>query len=176
MVIQLRKIIGTLAIEYVNGLLSGFSCLDNDVESFLKTKAFQHEQRNKSRTYLVISDDAHKLVAYFTLSLKALEFGEGITKTAIKNIDGFNKNAVSTPVILIGQFGKDKINAQNTQGSELLDVCMSYVYEVHNHVGSRIVLVESSNNEKVVSFYRNNGFSVFREDPNDKLVQMIRTL
>jgi len=176
MVVQFRKTIGTAAESHVNMLLSGFSCLDNDVESFLKTKARQHEQRNRSRTYLVLSNDGHKLIAYFTLSLKALEFGEGVSKSAIKSIDGFNKNAASTPVILIGQFGKDKHDAQEIRGSVLLDICMGYVYEIHNLVGSRIVLVESANNEKVTAFYKDNGFSVFREDPGDKLVQMIRVL
>ena len=69
MVIQYRRIIGTPAEGFVNGLISGFSCMDCDVERFLKAKALQHEQRNRSRTYLVIS--GHKLAAYFTLSLKA---------------------------------------------------------------------------------------------------------
>jgi hypothetical protein len=169
-------VIGTPAEAYVSGLLSGFSCLDSDVEGFLKTKVLQHEQRNKSRTYFVISNDTYQLVAYFTLALKALEFGEGVAKTMIKKIDGFNKNATSTPVILIGQFGKDRKIAKDVSGSELLDICMSYVYEIHNLVGSRIVLIESANNDKVVGFYKNNGFSVIREDPDDKLIQMIRTL
>jgi len=176
MVVQFRKAIGTPAEEYINDLLLNFSCLDNDVESFLKTKAIQHELRNRSRTYLVLSDDASKLIAYFTLSLKALEFGEDISRTVIKSIDGFNKNAASTPVILIGQFGKDIKTGKVVRGSELLDICMSYVYEIHYLVGSRIVLIESANYEKVVTFYKNNGFTVFREDPDDKLIQMIRTL
>jgi hypothetical protein len=176
MVVQFRKTIGTPAESYVNGLLSGFSCLDSDVESFLKTKAYQHEQRNRSRTYLVVSDDATTLEAYFTLSLKALEFDEGVSKSTIKSIDGFNKNASSTPVILIGQFGKDIRNGQKLKGAELLDICMRYVYEIHYLVGSRIVLVESANNEKALAFYRDNGFSVFREDQDDKLIQMIRSL
>lgn len=87
MVVPLRKVIGTPAEEYVIKLLLGFSCMDSDVEGFLKTKAHQHERRNRSRTYLVVNDNM--LVAYFTLSLKSLEFGEGIAKSAIKNIDGF---------------------------------------------------------------------------------------
>ena len=176
MVVQLRDVIGTLAQGYIDGLVSGFSCLDKDVESFLKTKAYQHEQRNKSRTYLVIANATYKLIAYFTLSLKALEFDDEISKTVRKNVDGFNKNATSVPVILIGQLGKDKHCSQEISGSGLLNSCLSYVYRTHSLVGSRVVLVETAKCEKVVAFYASNGFTVFREDPNDRLVQMIRTL
>ena len=176
MVVQLRDVIGTPAKAHADGLISGFSCIDKDVENFLKTKAYQHEQRNKSRTYLVIANDTYKLIAYFTLSLKALELDDGISKTVRKNVDGFNKAATSVPVILIGQLGKDSHCSQEIRGSDLLDSCLSYVYKTHSLVGSRVVLVETAKSEKVIAFYDNNGFTVFREDPNDKLVQMIRTL
>ena len=63
------------------------------------------------------------------------------------------KNAVSVPVILIGQLGKDKQHSHEIRGSDLLNSCMSYVYMTHSLVGSRVVLVETIKCEKVIAFY-----------------------
>ena len=61
------------------------SCQDKDVEFFLKEKAFDFEQRNLARTYLVLDDAEFSagsivILAYFTLSIKALQFSQSIQK------------------------------------------------------------------------------------------------
>ncbi|MDR0671706.1 MAG: hypothetical protein LBF64_05270 [Oscillospiraceae bacterium] len=49
----LREAVGTEAEKIVRNAIEGFVCEDNDVEQFLKNKAFEFEKRDKSRTYLV---------------------------------------------------------------------------------------------------------------------------
>ena len=74
MVFQLKDLINKGMIESTLDAISRFTCQDDDVEDFLKHKAIDFENRDKSRTYLITDDDSPNILAYFTLSLKALPF------------------------------------------------------------------------------------------------------
>jgi len=147
-----------------------------DVETFLRRKALDFERRDKSRTYLIIDDNDNNLLGYYTLSLKALPFGKNISKSIIKTIDGFSKEINAVGLILIGQFGKDLRLAKNVEGKYLFDICMDTVYRAHNIVGGRFVMLECHNIEKVVNFYKKQGFEYLQYDPSDKYLQMVRRL
>jgi hypothetical protein len=174
MVIPLRELDLDAAPLFIKDLIARFTCLDNDVESFLKNKAFDFERRNKSRTYLIY--EGNLLIGYFTLSLTALPFQGHISKNTVKDIDGFSKNVQAVGIILIGQFGKDKVLAKNIAGKSLFDICLDTVYRAQQIVGSRFVMLECQSIPKVVSFYTDNDFSFLQYDKNDKYMQMIRRL
>jgi F0F1-type ATP synthase gamma subunit len=174
MVIPLQKIIDDMP-EPVIEAISRFSCRDLDVETFLKNKALEFERRNKSRTYLIFGGD-NTLWGYFTISLKALPFASSVSRSMVKNIDGFSKDIQAVGIILIGQFGKDMITAKDVSGAELLDMCVKTIYEAQKFVGGRFVLLECQNIDKIVEFYRNNGFEFLQYDERDKYLQMVRKL
>jgi len=180
-VVQFKDIVGTDKeldfIEYINL----FSCKDDDVETFLKNKALEYEKRNKSRTYLILDEkrlyqNEIIILGYFTLSLKALSFGDNVSKSKIKSIDGFSKDIRMTATILIGQFGKDQNNAKDIDGSNLFSECLKIVYEIHDRVGNRIVLLECNNFDKIINFYEKNGFEILQNSESGKYLQMIRQL
>lgn len=180
-VIQFKDIIGTnKELEFIEAV-NMFSCKDDDVETFLKNKAFEYEKRNKSRTYLIL-DDLHLykneiiILGYFTLSLKALWFSSDVSKNKIKIIDGFSKDIKLTATILIGQFGKDQNNAKNIDGNELFAECLKVVYDIHNRIGNRIVLLECIDFEKIVNFYKKNNFEILQSNESGKYLQMIKQL
>ncbi|GHU43638.1 hypothetical protein FACS1894111_09560 [Clostridia bacterium] len=172
----LRETVGTDAEQLVKNAIEGFACRDKDVEYFLKHKVFEFEKRNKSRTYLILVDEIQNLVAYFTLSLKSLEFRDKLSKGKIKDIDGFSKKVQGVAIALIGQFGKDETKAKEVSGKDLLGICMDKIYQVHTLIGGRYVLVECHDAEKVVDFYRVNSFEVLQLDKSDDYLQMIRRL
>ncbi|MDR2615965.1 MAG: hypothetical protein LBC28_05230 [Oscillospiraceae bacterium] len=172
----LREAIGTEAELAVSNAIDGFVCKDKDVEKFLKSKAFEFERRDKSRTYLVIDDETQNLVAYFTLSLKSLEFRDALSKSKIREIDGFSKEVKGVAIALIGQFGKDENKATEMSGKDLLDFCMDKIYQVHTLIGGRYVLIECHDIGKVVDFYRGNGFELLQLDKSDNYLQMVRRL
>jgi hypothetical protein len=177
----LKEISEIIPLNELNASLHLFSCKDKDVENFLKTKAFEFDLRNKSRTYLILEKEPFvkgiiKVLAYFTLSLKILEFEPSISKNLIKNIDGFSKNINSVAVMLIGQFGKDEILAKNINGNAFFDICLGIIGNVQNLIGGRMVLVECLPLEKIVAFYSKNGFKFLQNDKNDKYMQMVRLL
>jgi len=152
-----------------------FTCKDEDVETFLKKKSFDFERRNKSRTYLVF-DDMGVLLAYFTLALDALLFGDDVSKNTIKKIDGFSKDIQAVGIIMIGQFGKDSNLAKNVSGAQLLETCLETVYQIQSLVGGRAVMLECHDISKVVEFYKSNGFAVLQYDERDNYLQMVRLL
>ena len=106
MVIPLQEIIHGNMPDFVTDAITGFTCLDKDVETFLKNKAFDFERRDKSRTYLIFNDEGTILNGYFTLSLSALLFRDSVSKNTIKRIDGFSKDVQAVGIVLIGKFVK----------------------------------------------------------------------
>jgi hypothetical protein len=158
----------------LNAAFAAFSCKDKDVENFLKTKAMEHERRNKSRTYLLLDEtEKQRILAYFTLSLKILTFSPELSKTVVQKIDGFNKNAKAAPVLLIGQFGKDSTLTVELSGNYLMSLCKYHLSNAQKTVGGRIVLAECLPTVPVIRFYEQNGFKFLQRDENDKYHQMI---
>ncbi|MCL2019882.1 MAG: hypothetical protein FWG70_09015 [Oscillospiraceae bacterium] len=177
MVISLQEaIIGEEITDSVSVAIARFSCIDKDVEKFLKQKAFEYEKRDKSRTYLIFDENDGNLLGYFSISLKALPFNENLSKSKIKNIDGFSKDVKAVGIVLIGQFGKDSVLAKNISGSELFNACMERVKAAQRIIGGRFVMLECQEIEAVMAFYKQNGFEHLQRDENDGYLQMIRRL
>jgi len=177
----LGTIIGTDAECDLKEAISVFTCKDKDVEVFLKRKAIDFEKRDKSRTYIVFDNDAFmsgimSILAYFTLSLKSLEFGDTVSKGKIKDIDGFSKEVKGVAIPLVGQFGKDENAAKRISGKDLLDHCMGKIYEVQSLIGGRYVLIECHDIDKIVNFYRDSEFDRLQFDKSDNYLQMVRRL
>ena len=177
----LREIIGTKREPAVISAVEEFSCRDKDVENFLKNKAFEFEKRDKSRTYFIFDDKEFSagnisILAYFTISLKNLDFDDTLSKSKIKEIDGFSKDVKGIALVLIGQFGKDEHKAGDVPGKKLLNVCMKKIIQIQQLAGGRYVLIECRDLEKVVGFYENNGFSLLQVDKSDSYLQMVRRI
>ena len=175
MVLSLKDIIDKGSLDVALDAISRFSCQDDDVENFLKVKAVDFEKRDKSRTYFIV-DENESLLGYFTLSLKSLPFGNSVSKSVIKGIDGFSKDVQAVGIILIGQFGKDKVLAKDIAGERLLDLCLRTVYKAQRVIGGRFVLLECRDIGKVVSFYERRGFVSLQYDESDRYLQMVKRL
>ncbi|MDR0197625.1 MAG: hypothetical protein LBI36_05330 [Oscillospiraceae bacterium] len=125
---------------------------------------------------MIFDDNGIALRGYFTLSLKALPFTEKVSKSTIKSIDGFSKDVKAVGIILIGQFGKDRILSEDIDGTELFNECIKTVYAAQKIIGGRFVMLECQKIESVVSFYEKNGFEYLQLDEKDGYLQMIRRL
>lgn len=172
----LSEVAGTSREKTIREVIEGFSCKDKDVEYFLKEKAFDFEKRDKSRTYLVFDEATAELVGYFSLSLKSLEFRDTLSRSKIKEIDGFSKDVKGIAIALIGQFGKDEKQEKNVSGNALLRICLDKLYQVQTLIGGRYILIECRDIDKVVDFYQNNGFTYLQLDKSDNYIQMARRI
>lgn len=156
--------------------MSNFKCSqDLDIENFLHTDALNFLERGWCSVYLILNETAFlngelKIEAYFTLSHKTLCVTSEMTKTKVKEIDGF-KSAKSLHFVLIGQLGKHIImNDDNTYtrsemtSKEILDYAFEVIYSSSNLIPCRCVLVECNDEEKVKKTYENYGFKFFQND------------
>jgi len=168
--------------EIISGVISNFSCIrDNDIESFIKEKAILFDNKGKSKTHLLLSEEALvngriEIAAYFSLAIQMLRIPEGTSVTQIRRLDGFYSRRGGEPIteipsFLIGQLAKDDKFTSKISGALLLEYALSTISVATKMIGGRVVYIECRDILKLISFYENNGFKVLRQDPNDGLIQ-----
>jgi len=62
---------------------------------------------------------------------------------------------------------------KEVSGNEIMEYAFSVIYRVQELIGGRVVFVECQDKPKLVDFYVSNGFKVFRQDPEDRLLQLV---
>lgn len=173
-------------------LLSGFSCSKNpDVERFLKRGAIEFTKKNQSVTYLVVSAEDIRLLGYFTLALKPLTVrGETVSNTTRKKLLRVSEldeksDTYTMSAYLIAQLGKNfsENGGNEITGEELLKLAWDKIKEIQYLGGGMVTFLEAENEEKLLSFYRNNRFLQFdtrhttsNTDESHELVQLLRLL
>ncbi|NLI08645.1 MAG: hypothetical protein GX457_16395 [Thermotogaceae bacterium] len=163
-------------------VLSLFFCTKNrDVETFLRDKAITFEKASRARTYLILDEEALTdgkiaIIAYFTVSMKALNLREGISKNVRKHLDGLgNKQGSTFVVYLIGQLGKNDNYRSEIDGKELIAMAIATIKEAYDVVGGRYILVECEPVPGLKKLYEDNDFTFLQESlENDSLIQFIR--
>ena len=173
-------------------LLSGFSSPKNkDVEGFLKKSAIEFTKKNQSVTYLVVSAEDVRLLGYFTLALKPLTVrGETVSNTMKRKLLRISEldeksDTYTMSAYLIAQLGKNFSESGGTEitGAELLKLAWDKIKEIQYLGGGVVTFLEAENEEKLLSFYRDNRFSQFdtKQTASDtdevhELVQLLRLL
>lgn len=173
-------------------VLSSFSCPKNpDVERFLKKSAVEFAKKNQSVTYFVFSVEAKELLGYFTLALKPLTVrGETVSNTTKRKLLRVSEldeksDTYTMSAYLIAQIGKNYSNGRNKKitGKELIELAWTVIEDAQYMLGGMVAFLEAENEEKLLSFYRDNRFSMFdtRQSVSDtsephELVQLLRLL
>ena len=173
-------------------LLSGFSSPKNkDVERFLKKSAIEFTKKNQSVTYLVVSAEDVRLLGYFTLALKPLTVrGETVSNTMKRKLLRISEldeksDTYTMSAYLVAQLGKNFSESGGTEitGAELLKLAWDKIKEIQYLGGGVVTFLEAENEEKLLSFYRDNRFSQFDTrqttsdtDESHELVQLLRLL
>ncbi len=195
-IINIRRYIGNenpeLGEDELLQILSEFSCpLNPDVERFLKYSSIEFTKKNQSVTYLVFSVADGKLLGYFTLALKPLTVrGETVSNTVkrkLLRVSELDKKSdtYTMSAYLIAQLGKNysENDGKMITGAELLELAWDKIKATQYMFGGMVTFLEAENEEKLLSFYRNNRFSQFDtrqtiSDTNEahELVQLLRLL
>ena len=195
-IINIRRYIGNenpeLGEDELRQILSEFSCpMNPDVERFLKYSSIEFTKKNQSVTYLVFSVADGKLLGYFTLALKPLTVrGETVSNTVkrkLLRISELDKKSdtYTMSAYLIAQLGKNysENDGKMITGAELLGLAWDKIKATQYMFGGMVTFLEAENEEKLLSFYRNNRFSQFDTrqtisdtDESHELVQLLRLL
>ena len=173
-------------------LLSGFSSPKNkDVEHFLKKSAIEFTKKNQSVTYLVVSAEDVRLLGYFTLALKPLTVrGETVSNTVKRKLLRISEwdektDTYTMSAYLIAQLGKNYAGGRDKEisGKALIELAWMMIEKAQYMFGGMVTFLEAENEEKLLSFYRDNRFSQFdtRQTASDaeeshELVQLLRLL
>lgn len=168
--------------EYLNGqndelgeddllqVLSEFSCAKNpDVEKFAKEQSIEFAQKQQSVTYLVFSSEDAELVGYFAITIKPITINaEPFSNTAkrkLARVSELNEqnHTYTLAAYLIAQLGKNFHNGANERitGEELLGLAIKQIKQLQYLAGGMVVFLETSNEEKLLSFYQDKGFQQF---------------
>lgn len=177
-------------------ILSEFSCNKNpDVDRFLKHNAVEFTKKNQSVTYLVFSVEDGALLAYFTIAVKPLVVrGEMVNdqmsnraKNKLKRVSELDETTQSynMAAYLIAQLGKNFADNLNTRitGAELLELAWQVVEQMQQLCGGMVVFLEANKEQKLLDFYKENGFQRFdtrqtaaKDKESHELVQLLRLL
>ena len=195
-IINIRRYIGNenpeLGEDELLQILSEFSCpLNPDVERFLKYSSIEFTKKNQSVTYLVFSVADGKLLGYFTLALKPLTVrGETVSSTVKKKLLRVSEldtksDTYTMSAYLIAQLGKNysEYDGKMITGTELLGLAWDKIKATQYMFGGMVTFLEAENEEKLLSFYRDNRFSQFdtrqttsTTDESHELIQLLRLL
>ena len=179
--------------ELLQRFLSSFSCKqDTDIQMFLHERAVKFELLSKSCTYLVCDERELQekplvnvtIYGYISLALKTLYIPEKISNRMRKNLDGFSSKMYGKPIsditcYLIGQLGRNSnVSKTSLHGNELLQYAYDIIMTSVKSVGGRYIMIECKNEEKLIEFYKANGFTEISRslDEYTVMIQMIRKI
>jgi hypothetical protein len=183
--------------DAVKTLLSTYLCpINQDIESFLQSKAIEFNRQKISSTHLVFANVSHVpvLVGYFTLANKCTSIPIGNISNSLKRVflrygvEDKQEASIQVALPLIAQFGKNFVNNSEKliTGNSLMLMVIERVRHVQKIIGGSLVFLECEDVPELISFYENNEFKRFNEILSDeiepttgnkkKYIQMIRRL
>ena len=160
---SLTELLSQIGEDKVRNKLKGFRSKDKDIENFLINKAIFFEKISISSTYLIFNSEK-ELAGYFSIANRSLILQKEdlniISKTLKKRL---TKNKSGDYVInsfLLGQVGKNfNLEKNNLIGNEILKIAYELLLEIRQKIRVKFIWLECQNNEKILNFYQNFGFS-----------------
>jgi hypothetical protein len=160
-----------------------FNCdLDEDIQEFIRNKAFTFQERGWSSVYLMFNEEKFIngqffIEAYFTLSHKAMLLNDTVSKTQRKKIfSGLTLPAVSCAhFVLIGHLGKNIGGGYRSEitSEEILDSAFEVILKSKELITFDCVLVECKNIKGLLKIYENYGFKYLQDDGLTQLFRKI---
>lgn len=133
-----------------------FDCGDAALNEFLRRYARQQQERDFSRTYVVLADDAATVTAFVSVSVA--QVGTASLPAELK------LPRYPVPVLRIGRLAVDR-RAQGKQlGRDLMRFALNLALELAARVGIHAVVVDAKN-EASREFYVRLGFAPFSDSP-----------
>ena len=152
-----------------NSELKNFHCSDTLLNQFLKRKAKKHFGELLAVTYLVM-DEYKNIVGYYTLSSDTMPVTD-ILKSRFEK----GKNYQTYPAIKIGRFAIDEQYNGKGYGTEIMNfIKIQFSEKEYQQIGSRFLLVDAYNEEKVLNFYKEkNNFDFWTMDDKDSKTRLM---
>jgi len=117
-----------------------------------------------------------KLIAYFTLALKAIKIPKinTMSNTLKKKLGNMCDKDNNIVAFLIGQLGRDSTySKQILSGSDMIQDCYDIINKVNSFIGGKLILLECKPIVSLCEYYENKGFIDITEN-NNELKQYIK--
>jgi GNAT superfamily N-acetyltransferase len=131
-----------------------FDCGDAALNDFLRRYARQQQDRDFSRTYVVLAEDEQTVRAYVCVSVG--QVGTASFPEQLK------LPRYPVPVLRIGRLAVDRRAQGGQLGRELMRFALKLALELSARVGIHAVVVDAKN-AAVVDFYKRLGFAPFQD-------------
>ena len=133
-----------------------FDCGDVALNEFLRRYARQQQERDFSRSYVVLADDAVTVMAF--VSVSAGQVGTTSFPAHLK------LPRYPVPVLRIGRLAVDRRAQGKRLGRDLMRFALNLSLEFSSRIGIHAVVVDAKN-EAARDFYENLGFVPFGDAP-----------
>lgn len=138
--------------------LEGFDCGNPALNDWLERRALGNQSTGTSRTWVITTTDADRVVVAFYASATASVLRSSAPKPWARNQPG------EIPAILLGRLAVDIRHAGRGLGAALLKHFMLKALDVSRAVGVRLVLVHAKDRD-AAQFYARYGFIPSPLDP-----------
>jgi GNAT superfamily N-acetyltransferase len=133
-----------------------FDCGDEALNDFLRRYARQQQERDFSRTYVVLAEDGATVAAF--VSVSAGQVGTASFPAGLK------LPRYPVPVLRIGRLAVDRRAQGQRLGRALVRFALNLALELAGRVGIHAVVVDAKN-AAAREFYERLGFVAFRDAP-----------
>ena len=153
-----------------------FSCSrDRSIENFFKTEFENYNNQLLGKSYgFVKTNPSLELVAAFTVAnsmLPVVSFPKNVKNRINRKIPNYKRNS-QYPAVLVGQLAVFDAFSGKQIGNEVLSFIKSWFIDPLDKTGCRYIVVDAVNNEKVINFYRKNGFEFIFDKIEDEIEYM----
>ncbi len=135
-----------------------FDCGDDDLNEYFHADSITACKELVAVSYALFEGD--KVIAYYCVSNDAitryLTTGT-FWKKIQKMIQSPEKRYASLPAVKVGRFGVARDYIGQNIGSQLMSG-IKYDFVNGNKTGCRFIIVDAYNKERVINFYKKNGF------------------
>jgi len=142
---------------------------DKDIHKFFHEEFEDYSNQLLGKSYCFVTHD-NKMVAAFTVANSSVRV-DNMPKPKRNKLNRkipFSKRRSQYPAVLVGQLVVfDEFGGMDL-GGEVLDFIKAWFIDPLNKTGCRYVIVDAVNKQKVLEFYKNNGFDfIFASDEEE---------
>lgn len=156
-----------------------FVCIDKEIGDFFNLEFSDYASQLLGKSYCFVKEgDERKIVCAFTVSNSSIKVDNLPNKKRNKlnrKIPNMKRRS-QYPAVLVGQLAVSDEFKGLRIGDELMDFIKSWFIDPLNKTGCRYVVVDATNNEKVIQYYKNNGFSFIFSSDEEELQYLTRAL
>lgn len=137
-------------------VLDGFDCGNEELNDFLKRRAWNNQQANSAQTYVLSCD--LEISGYYSLAAGAVTHAEATERVK----KGLARHPI--PVILLARLAVDRTLQGRGVGPALLKDALLRTASAADTIGARAVLVHAKD-DKAKRFYEHFNFEPSPSDP-----------